>query len=241
MIKLEIAKKPEIKHMQDTVVAHHYLHRPVDARCSVEAYHVMLSVDTPHFRYDQAIGLLMFGRPEATRCGSWYGSVDDVQSGRCEVTRWQILNLARVWLSPDVQPGGHLYKSDLLPGYTDRRGVWRSTLASTAIGLAAQQIGYDYLCRRPPCFLDEPYEIKYLMSYCDRKVHRGVIYQQSGFALHRTNDNQIETWRLPLPALTPDEHAVIRAYSALSERSRWYRSQRVAGQAQMQLYAKEND
>ncbi len=230
LIGLKLASSSEIREMQATVKQFHYLHRPVDARCSIEAYAVILllqHMDT------QPVGLLMFGRPEATRCGAWYGSVEDVRAGRCEVTRWQVLNLARVWLSPDVQPGGQLYKPGVLPGYVDRRGQFRSTLASTVIKLAAQQIGYDYLRQRPPCFLDEPYEIKYLMSYCDRKVHRGIIYQQSGFELYKTNDRQIETWRLPLPTLTVQQDTVVRTASERSVRSQKYRSERLAMQMQM--------
>lgn len=236
-IKLTLASKADLMAMQSLVTAHHYLHRPVDIRCSVEAYHVMLSVDTQHLRHEQPIGLLMFGRPEATRCGSWYGSVDDARCGKCEVTRWQVLNLARVWLSPDVQPGGYLYKSDLLPGYVDRHGAWRSTVASTAIRMAVRRIGYDYLCRRPPCFMDEPYEIQYLMSYCDSRIHRGIIYQQSGFGLYRTNDNGIETWRVRLPGLTAEQIEVIAAESESSERSRRYRNQRLLTIMQPPLFA----
>lgn len=236
MIKLEMANRPQIKQMQETVTAHHYLHRPVDTRCSVEAYRIVLSIDTDGMRHDRDVGLLMFGRPEATRCGNWYGSVEDVASGRCEVTRWQVLNLARVWLSPDVQPGGYLYRSSMLPGFVDRRGTWRSTLASAAIKLAAQQIGFDYLFERPPCFLDEPYQIEYLLSYCDRKVHRGVIYQQSGFELYRTNDNQIETWRLRLPPLTAGQDASIHDASAISVRAQMHRSKRLAAQSQASLF-----
>ncbi|MGE0278144.1 MAG: hypothetical protein AB7R40_22340 [Nitrospiraceae bacterium] len=212
--------------MQETVTKHHYLHRPVDGRCSVEAYSILLVTEPGSFDYTQVIGLLMFGRPEATRCGSWYGSVQDVDSGACEVTRWQVLNLARVWLDPEVQQGGDLHKSHLLPGYTDRCGIWRSTLASTAITLAAQRVGYEYLLRRPPCFLDEPYEIRYLMSYCDRSQHKGTIYRESGFELYRTNDRQIETWRLRLPVLMPMQDRVVQEVSRKNPRAIQYRSQR---------------
>lgn len=234
-ITLQPATRADIKQMQRTVVEHHYLHRPIDERCSIEAYSVVLGAETEHWSCKNQIGLLMFGRPEATRCGSWYGSVDDVAAGRCEVTRWQVLNLARVWFSPDVQPGGYLYNPTLLPGYTDRHKHFRSTLASHAIGLAAQQIGFDYLIRRPPCFLEEPYEIKYLMSYCDRRVHRGIIYSKSGFNLWRTNSNQIETWRLRLPALTTVQRKAVEDASLQSKRSQKYRSERTMLRAQMQL------
>jgi hypothetical protein len=181
-----------------------------------------------------AVGLLMFGRPEATRCADWYGGVDDVQAGRCEVTRWQVLNLARVWFDPWVQPCGPAHGAT--PGFRDRRGVWRSTLASDAIRLAAQRIGTDYLLRHPPCFLDEPYQIEYLMSYCDRRLHRGVIYRAAGFECYRTNANQIETWRLRLPALTPEQDAAVRQASEQSERSRRYRSEREHQRMQAALW-----
>lgn len=229
MIGLKMATRDEIGRMQTTVAQHHYLHRHVDTRCSIEAYAVRLVDGLP-------VGLLMFGRPEATRCGAWYGSVNDVVSGKCEVTRWQVLNLARVWFDPRVQPGGDLCNPDRLPGYVDRKGGFRSTLASAAIRLAAQQIRYDYLLKRPPCFLDEPYQIRYVMSYCDRRVHRGVIYKEAGFELYRTNERGIETWRLPLPSLASAEDLAVRGASAISERSRRFRSDREALRSQALLF-----
>lgn len=225
MITLAIASRAEIAEMQTTVIESHYLHRPVDSRCSVEAYRVMLD--------GIPVGLLMLGRPEATRCGNWYGGVDDVIAGRCEVTRWQVLNLARVWFDPIVQPGGSLHA--FTPGYRDRRGVWRSTLASDAIRLAAQRIGRDYLLRRPPCFLDEPYQIEYLMSYCDRRIHRGTIYRSAGFECYRTNASRIETWRLRLSPLTPEGDDAVRQASALDSRAQRYRMERERSRLQLCL------
>lgn len=173
-----------------------------------------------------AIGVLLFGRPEATRCYPWYGSIENVQTGRAEVTRWQVLNLSRVWLDPRVQRDGCAYGPDWLPGYTDRRGVWRSTLASTVIGMAIQRIGIDYLVRRPPCFLDEPYEIRWLLSYCDTRLHRGTVYAASGFERYRINRSGIETWRIPLPGLAPAEDAQVRHASEINARSRRFRAAR---------------
>lgn len=208
-----------IRWAQETVVANHYLHQPVDSRCSVEGYAVTHS-DIGR------IGLFIFGRPEATVCRDWYGSVDDVRSGKREVTRWQVLNLARVWLSPDVQGGGKYYSPDLLPGFCDRKGMWHSTLASSAIRIAMQTIGFDYLVSRPPCFLDEPYEIKWLLSYCNTKLHRGVIYAAAGFELYRTNNNNIQTWRIRLPGLTREQDSKIRIASETSKRSQQFRARR---------------
>jgi hypothetical protein len=120
-VTLQLLDDAGMRWAQGLVTVLHYLHAPVDARCSVEGYSVQL--------YRRPMGALLFGRPEATRCGDWYGSVADVQSGRCEVTRWQVLNLARVFLLPLVQAGGALFGPQHLPGFVTAKafGVapWR--------------------------------------------------------------------------------------------------------------------
>lgn len=210
---------------QATVAQHHYLHAPVDSRCSVEGYAVHLpALPAP-------VGCLLFGRPQATRCYPWYGSVEDVTTGRAECTRWQILNLARVWLSPDVQAGGRYYGPEHLPGYVDRRGVFRSTLASDAIKAALARVGVDYLLRRPPVFPDEPYQVDWVLSYQGIRLHRGVIYRASGFEQYDTGNPHIQTWRARLPALTAAQHRAILARSESDARAIRYR----AARAQMVL------
>lgn len=210
------------------IVAHcHYLRRPVDSRCSVEGYAVEL-MGVPG-----VAGWFLLGRPQATSCYPWYGSVEDVRTGRAAVTRWQVLNLARIWFRPDVQPGGDYHRPHLLPGFIDRRGTFRSTLVSAAIAQLAARVGSDYLLRRPPCFLDEPYEIRWLLSYCDTRLHRGTVYRASGFERWRVNAAGVETWRLLLPPLTADEDAAVRAAAAASPRSRAHRARR----AQLELTA----
>lgn len=182
------------KEAQAVVTEHHYLHRPVDVRCSLLTYQVVLDSET---KPAQCIGYLMFGRTESTRCfdgGLTYGGLDDISSGRAQYSRWEILNLARVWLSPAVQQGGPLYSPDLLPGYTDRRGIWRSTLASHVVKMALHRIAFDYLMTFPPCFPDEPWQLRECLSYCDTKLHRGTIYRAAGFRLVRENKQGIQTW-----------------------------------------------
>lgn len=199
----------------------HYLHKMPDPRTSYETYQVW-------FRDDE-VGALVFGRPEATRCGDWYGSVEDVAAGRCEVTRWQVLNLARVWIHPLYQMGGRRYDPQYLPGYTDRRGVWRSTLASDMLKASLPGIRWNYLEYRPPCFLDEPYELRWLLSYCDTRLHRGTIYQAAGFELHHTNRRGIQTWRMPLDPLTKIENDLVCYAAATNRRSIAYRARRAQG------------
>jgi hypothetical protein len=137
-----------------------------------------------------------------------------------------VLNLARVWIDPRFQPGGWGYSAEYLPGFVDRKGNFRSTLASSAIRELAARVGFDYLMRRPPCFLDEPYQIRYLMSYCDTRLHKGTIYRQAGFELYRTNQDGIQTWRLRLPALSPEQDGQVREAALRSPRSQAYRAKR---------------
>ena len=132
---------------QRQVAAHHYLRKRVDPRSRPLAYTVHVG-DLPY-----PVGCLVFGRPEASRCydgNLTYGSQADVARERASFDRWSVLNLARVWLDPCVQRGGYLYGPAYLPGYADRRGAWRSTLASTAIQEALAVVGYDYLRAHPP-------------------------------------------------------------------------------------------
>lgn len=208
------------------ILQHHYLHRWPDVRTSIEAYAV-------EAWGGGVVGYLLFGRPEATRCGEWYGGVDDVKVGRCLVTRWQVLNLSRVWLLPAYQPGGVYYQQQQLPGFVDRHGIFRSTLASVVLRAAVQVIGYEYLVRRPPCFLDEPYQIEWLMSYCDSRIHRGAIYAAAGFERYRVNKRGIETWRIRLPSLNDQQNAMIRMLSLRDPRAIGYRSRRQVHQERM--------
>lgn len=203
---------------QRLVALHHYLRKRIDPRCSVEGYRVKL---------DQvSVGVLLLGRAQATRCYPWYGSVEDVATGRASCTRWQVLNLARVYFEPAVQPGGELHAAGLVPGFRDRCGVIRSTLGSVAIAALADRVVLDYLVARPPCFLDEPYELRWLLSYCDTRLHRGALYRAAGFELFRTNRDGIQTWRLPLRPLTAYEDRQVRGAALSSPRSIAHRARR---------------
>lgn len=205
---------------QDQVARYHYLRAAVPAVYRPEGWAVCAAGLG-------RLGCLIVGRPQSTRVKGWYGSLEDVAIGRCEVSRWSVLCLARVWLSPMAQPGGAYHEPAWgLPGFVDRRGRWRSTLASTALRLLAECVGADYLTRRPPCFLDEPYEVRYLLSYCDTSKHRGVIYAASGWDLYRTNNVGIQTWRVALPALTEAEHVAIRTASLVDRRACRHRAKR---------------
>lgn len=195
-LSLTLADRVGLRWAQEQVTASHYLHHPVDVRCRPLAY--LIQCD------GQAMGCLIFGRPEATRVTGWYGSVEDVQAGRCPLTRWQVLNLARVWLHPDLQAGGRQHCPNA---------------ASWAIGQALRRVGYDYLIQHPPCFLDEPYEIRTCLSYCNTHLHRGTLYRASNFLLVRVNERGLETYARPLRRLTHAERAEIVRRSTADPRA----------------------
>jgi len=188
---LEVAQDPAtLGWASDAVSEHHYLHKPPDRRSRPLCYVVRLATHG-------YIGCLWFGRPESTRCfhGTLtYGSRQDAAAGRAAYDRWEVLNLSRVWLCSSVQPGGDLYRPDFLPGFVDRQGHFRSTLASTVIRLALARVGFDYLRLHPPVFVDEPYAIRAVLSYCDTRLHRGTIYRAAGWLLGRRNAAGLETW-----------------------------------------------
>jgi hypothetical protein len=196
------------------VTQYHYLKKPVDVRCSPVAYQIMYQ---NRFSEDAPMGCLIFGRPEATRVNGWYGSVEDVLSGKCRITRWQVLNLARVWLNPDIQRGGWLY--------IENAATW-------AIAQVLKQVVYDYLVCKPPVWMSEPYEIREVLSYCDTRIHQGTLYKASNFHLVRTNDYGIETYVRSVRRLTHAEKAQIAVCSQRDKRCQKVRAQR----AQLPLF-----
>lgn len=210
----------------EQVTVHHYLHSAPDVRSRPFCCVVRLG------EHGGCHGCLWFGRPESTRCfvgGLTYGGADDVAAGRAEFDRWEVLNLARVWFSPDVQFGGRLCEEGRVPGFRDRKGAWRSTLASGAIRLVLARVGRDYLLAFPPVWVGQPYRIRAVMSYCDTKLHRGLIYQAAGFELARVNDDGIQTWFTRAVAdLTADEDAKVRGASKSSPKARALRWRKVS-------------
>lgn len=190
----------------------HYLHKMPDPRTSYEMYAICSDVF-------EIFGFMVFGRPQNCRCKNWFGKLEDWQSGHCEITNWQVLNLARVWIKPEAQKGGKYCSPRFVPGFIDRRGDFQSTLASEAIGAAVRMIGEDYLVHRPPVNLAEPYEIRWLLSHCDTRFHRGTIYQASGFELFKTNAEGIQTWRIRLPWLSQASDERVQEAARRNKRS----------------------
>jgi hypothetical protein len=223
-IRLNVASYLEWGMCAKMIENYHYLHSFPDPRCLPLVYSIRLG--------DRWIGSLVYGRTESNRCYQGdltYGSREDVETGRARYDRWEIVSLARVYLLPDVQSGGSMCMPSAVPGFTDRKGVFRSMLASHVVRESIRSIVYDYLMMYPPCFLAEPYQIRVVSSYCDTKIHRGTLYRASGFRLARTNRDGIETWAYEsCPPLTESQDADIRAASKSHRRSRQKRSARGA-------------
>lgn len=206
-LTVELADAAGLVLAQRLVAKHHYLHAPADPRCRPLAYLVRLHLPRAVF----TAGALIFGRPEATRCYPWFGSVEDVQARRARLSRWEVINLARVWLAPAVQEGGRYH----IP-----------CAATRAVAQALRQLPFDYLAANPPCFLNEPWALREVLSYCDSTTHRGTLYRAANFALIRENGRGLQTWARPLRPLHSHERAHIERLARQSPRSRLYRSQR---------------
>ncbi|QBD75304.1 hypothetical protein EPA93_04535 [Ktedonosporobacter rubrisoli] len=216
MLALTVADRNGLDWAQEQVVEHHYLHTPVDVRCSPVALLVTL--------FNERVGCLIFGRPETTKVNGWYGSLEDVRMGKCRLSRWEILNLARVWLDPSLQSKGKWYHPQdligpsILPGFYDRKLHWHSSVASFLIGQAIDLIVFHYLICKPPVWMDEPYQIREILSYCDSHRHKGTLYRASGFTLVRRNSRGIETYARPVRNLTPREQTFIALRSQYDPR-----------------------
>jgi hypothetical protein len=229
-LSLSLADDAQTRWANIMVTRYHYLRAPVDIRSKPLAYLVLLG--------GRKVGCLMFGRPEATRAGTWYGDVADKEAGRCRFSRWELLNLSRVWLDPAVQQGGTWYSPDLLPGFHDRQGIFHSSLASTVIAIALDCVVVDYLIAFQPVDVREPYQIAEVLSYCSGQ-HKGTIYQQGGFRLERENRQGLQTYAKPVRPLTQGEDEYIHYLAERSPRSRHYRALRANTWTQLQFPLEE--
>lgn len=131
-LTLTLGNADDLAWAQATVTTHHYLRAPVDPRARPMCYWIKL--DYPP--YVERMGLVILGIPHATRCRGWWGYEGTP-------TQWQVVDLSRIFLFPIVQAGGELCQPGVVPGYTDRRGVWRPTVATWAIAEVLRRVQAD--------------------------------------------------------------------------------------------------
>ncbi|HML23559.1 MAG TPA: hypothetical protein PKD09_18020 [Aggregatilinea sp.] len=138
------------QHVED----YHYLHRWPDPRSLPFGY--VLTVDGQRCQEDGRLsGLVVFKKPQHHRQAGLFGYPD-------LPTSWQVLDLARVWVHPDLQqPGLNVF--------------------SRMVGRAIRRVQWDWLDHHPPVFPERPYHITLIISYCELAHHDGTAYRASGF------------------------------------------------------------
>lgn len=225
---LQLAGQADLDWAQQLCVDQHYLHRKVHDLARPLAYLILVD--------HQRAGCLLFGRPQCPRVKQWYGSLADVQRGNAKLTQWEMLNLYRVYILPDyqrtAQQTGQHYRPDVLPGFVDRRGEWRSTLASTAVEMALDLVVADYLVRYPPAFLHLPWQLRQCISYCQSQYYSCTLYLASAFTQVRENRG-LRTYARSLRDLTPQEIHRITMASMVNEQSRQKRANQAAQEVHM--------
>lgn len=193
-LSLTLGSRADLGWAQDVVVRHHYLHQPVDPRARPMVYTVVWK--------EMRIGLVMLGIPHATKCAGWWGYPG-------LPTQWQVVDLCRIWLSPAIQAGGEWCTPEHVPGYHDRRGTWRPTVATWAIAQVLERVQADRVRLWPPVYPAQPYHIELAISYHDPQYHRGTIYREShatpmytdtaGQPVPGSSGKYGWCWRLPRP------------------------------------------
>ena len=204
-LTITLGNADDLRWARSTVTQHHYLRAPVDPRARPMAYVIR--------RDGWRVGLVMLGIPHATRCGGWWGYPG-------LPTQWQVVDLCRIWLDPELQRGGALCRPGSVPGYTDRRGVWRPTVATWAIRETLARVQADRVRLWPPVYPEQPYQILLAISYHDPQYHRGTIYRESqaqpmyvdrhGAPKPGPSGKYGWCWRLPTPTWTWHELTEIR-------------------------------
>lgn len=191
---LRLGDKSDLAWAQEVVAKRHYLGRKVDWRARPMAYIL-------HFDYIK-VGVIMVGIPHATRNQGWWGYPG-------LITQWQVVDLCRIWLDPRIQAGGDWCNPTLVPGFVDRRGVFRPTVASWAMEQVLARVQRDRVSLWPPVFPEQPYHIRLVISYHDPQFHQGTIYRVMGWEpMYRNEEGQAVAgssgkfgwcWRLPEP------------------------------------------
>lgn len=169
--------------LNDMAMRHHYMHRKVHQRSVPFGW--ALSWNGNILRPDdRPCGFIVYASIHYVRLHGEFG-----YEGL--PTKWQVLSLARLWIHPDFQRGGELYNDGIVPGYVDRKGVWRSTLATEIIKDSLGLVQVRWLQVHPPRYIEQPYHIRKIISYADTRYFNGTIYRAAGFReLHRTKSQK---------------------------------------------------
>jgi len=167
----------------------HYLQRWPDPRSLPFGYYI--SVDGKKRAEDgRLFGFLVLKKPQHHKQKKLFG-----YSGL--PTSWQVLDLARVWINPMLQ---HQQNGHALCVFS--RAVSRLWQPVDKPHFRLRRLQADWLEHHPPRFLDLPYHIRVLISYCQLEHHDGTGYRAAGFeSTGMSNDKKKEVYvrKLPMP------------------------------------------
>lgn len=170
---------------------YHYLHYWPDARSLPFAY--ALSLDNEERAPDSCLwGLMVLKKLQHHRQGGLFGYPD-------LPTAWQVLDICRIWIHPDLQQPGLNMFSRMVSRLWERVGDGHDRLC---------RVQSDWLAHHPPRFPELPYHIELLASYADLRHHTGTGYRAAGFKEWGTNDAKTLFVRsLPKPRVqwTPEK------------------------------------
>jgi hypothetical protein len=155
----------------------HYLRRWPDPRSLPFAY--CLSVDGHRTAADgRPFGLVVMKKPQHHRQRGLFG-YEGLPTG------WQVLDLARVWVHPELQAvqWNGLGRPTRGEDGTKVRREARHTLNvfSRMVSAVLRRVQLDWLAHHPPVFPELPYHVELVISYCELEHHDGAGYRAANF------------------------------------------------------------
>lgn len=176
--------------LREHVERHHYLHRYPDPRSLPFGY--TLTVNGERYAGDgRLFGLMVMKKPQHHKQRKLFGYPG-------LPTAWQVLDLARVWVHPDLQR--HREDGHALAVFSQM--VSRLWQPDGPPHERIRRVQRDWLDHHPPRFPARPYHIRLLISYCELAHHDGTGYRASGFVRWgKTSDGTKEVYvrQLPVP------------------------------------------
>jgi hypothetical protein len=139
-------------------------------------------------------------------------------------TKWQVLDLARVWVHPELQAvqwEGLSRPTRFEDGTVGRRPVTHtlnvfsrmvSAVLARTPGSDSCQLQRDWLAHHPPRFPELPYHVELVISYCQLDHHDGTGYRAANFrsfglTADRTKEIYFRRLRSPRAAWVPPAEA----------------------------------
>ena len=193
--------------IRGTVESDHYLHCWPDPRSLPFGY--CLELDRRRVARDgRPFGLVVMKKLQHHKQRGLFG-YDGLP------TAWQVLDLARVWVHPELQQPYWLGRN--------RKGeAVRNTLNifSRMVSAVLRRVQQDWLLHHPPVFPELPYHILLIISYCEIAHHDGTGYRAANFErwpeLTRDGLKEIYFRRLRAPRLSwrPSQQELLEGAAA---------------------------